>query len=358
MNALFDLAKTVHDSVNTLSEEKEKMEVSQLLVNFINKIDFGTSFEKQLNFFVECRRSLSSFDAVKEALTMQVLQMVAKTYDFVKGKHTKKTFEFVKACMAFVHITIPSIDSIFTRLYLYVLSGQVSLMNNLLGQADVLFKIAIETIAEVPTLIMLENQTAIPTEVELVTFVNYLASCFISIPSHPDLGPFYLFRGLLNILQNYSWAKGSDGKIRIYVNMLNSLCALYQESLPYTYVGVNSNDTLFAGDVAYFEDICTIGNTLVEEILKHMATLSEDEDVSTLRKQAMSSMDVFNHLVSQCDLNPQSTALAARLYGLAQKNADKNIETFTKNSLSNLKRSYAKDSLQAQLYNKLATTAQ
>lgn len=52
----------------------------------------------------------------------------------MKGMHNRKTAEFVQACAAYCFITIPSIVSEKTRLELYLLSGQVALFNQCLGQ--------------------------------------------------------------------------------------------------------------------------------------------------------------------------------------------------------------------------------
>lgn len=52
----------------------------------------------------------------------------------VKGLHTKKSGDFVRACAAYCFITIPSVISEKTRLQLYLLSGQVAIFNQCFGQ--------------------------------------------------------------------------------------------------------------------------------------------------------------------------------------------------------------------------------
>lgn len=56
------------------------------------------------------------------------------TRRIVGGHHTRKTAAFVRACAAYCFITVPSIGSVVSRLELYMLSGQVALLNQCLGQ--------------------------------------------------------------------------------------------------------------------------------------------------------------------------------------------------------------------------------
>lgn len=62
------------------------------------------------------------------------------TRQIVKGIHTRKTGDFVRACAAYCFITIPSIVSEKTRMELYLLSGRVALFNQCLGQGKKLNK--------------------------------------------------------------------------------------------------------------------------------------------------------------------------------------------------------------------------
>lgn len=45
-------------------------------------------------------------------------------------------FYLLQACAAYSFITIPSLSSIFSRLNLYLLSGQVALANQCLSQGE------------------------------------------------------------------------------------------------------------------------------------------------------------------------------------------------------------------------------
>ncbi|MCP6226491.1 hypothetical protein NL448_29035, partial [Klebsiella pneumoniae] len=60
--------------------------------------------------------------------------------------------------MAYCFITIPSLVGIFTRLNLYLHSGQVALANQCLSQADAFFKAAIGLVPEVPKTISIDGK--------------------------------------------------------------------------------------------------------------------------------------------------------------------------------------------------------
>ncbi len=59
-----------------------------------------------------------------------------------------RTAAFAKACLAFSHITIPSLESIIERLELYLLCAQASLLNQFLPQTDTFVKTAISLIPD------------------------------------------------------------------------------------------------------------------------------------------------------------------------------------------------------------------
>lgn len=64
------------------------------------------------------------------------------------NEHNKRTNNFVRACGAFAYITIPAIACPMTRFDLYLLSSQVSLVNECFGQSDACLEGAINLIPE------------------------------------------------------------------------------------------------------------------------------------------------------------------------------------------------------------------
>lgn len=54
----------------------------------------------------------------------------------VGGHHTKRTRGFLSACIAYAFITIPSLESSYTQLQLYLLTGQIAYANQCVSQGE------------------------------------------------------------------------------------------------------------------------------------------------------------------------------------------------------------------------------
>ena len=206
----FDAGKALHDSIDAMSFEDEVSvrrdsipslrallfmarafvhgarvqvrQISRLLCIFIRGVSFSSDLELHLNFFVDCRRFFIRIDDVKFVLVMGVLSLVQRTNAIVKGNHTRRTTVFVKACLAYAHITIPSIMEPMRRLHLFLLAGQISLSNNLVTQAETLLK---AVIAYIPDLSSLEPQRK-PHDDDVMSFISSLANTLIVAPGHPE----------------------------------------------------------------------------------------------------------------------------------------------------------------------------
>ena len=193
INAVFDMARSLHDSVDSLSEDSERTHIARLICAFIDKMDFGADLEGQLNIYVECRGAFCNLDDVQDRLVLGVVGLAARAHKFMKGRHTKKTGAFVKACLAFCHITIPSIECVFARMHLMLLCGNVALINACLPQTDTFFKGAVSLIPEAPEHVM-EEHKRVSTELRMVSFVKQYCAAMLMVPGHPQHGPFYLVR--------------------------------------------------------------------------------------------------------------------------------------------------------------------
>ncbi|XP_076073296.1 VPS35 endosomal protein-sorting factor-like [Mytilus galloprovincialis] len=317
VNALMFICKTMHDSVNALTLDDERKMISNLISGFVRKISFGRDFEQQLSFYVEARSNFTNLDMVLIELVQNVNNLSIDTRKVVKGNHSRKTGNFVRACAAYCFITVPSLQSHTSQLQLYLLSGQVALLNQCFSQADSFFKAAISLIPDVPKDLTQDGKKR-QSEPVLQEYICNFLSTLLTVPDNPDSGVLYLLRGLLNILQNYT--SDSDFKSNIYVRVLAVLSAVCQESYPYHVDKVDSNDSMYGSDPKFTADVRGICSTLLEEVLNHLKSLHTAE---TLRRQSQLALELFNTIVHHGDVTkPSMFALALNLWNLAQKHGE------------------------------------
>ena len=94
--------------------------------------------------------SFLPFFNIQEMLVLCVLSLTGKTLQLMKGNHGKKTLNFVKACFAFCHITVPSVSDVILRLRLLLHCAEYALLNRCLPQTDTFLKAAISLYPDIP----------------------------------------------------------------------------------------------------------------------------------------------------------------------------------------------------------------
>ena len=182
LNSLTYLCKTMHDSVSALTLEDEKRQIGCLIISFLRCVSFKKDFEAQLNFYVESRGNFSNLDTVMSFLVHRVNTLAMETRRIVKGYHTKKTTAFVRACLAFSFITIPSLDDIILRLQLYLSSSHVALINGCLPQTDAFLKTAITLLPNVPRTIDSTDGNPKSTDQFLISYISEMLSFLVVVP--------------------------------------------------------------------------------------------------------------------------------------------------------------------------------
>lgn len=270
---LLTFCGALHDSINALTTDDEKRQLSLLITSFIHQVNFGNDFEQQLDFYVNARAAFSNLDSVLVSLVQCVCQLAMATWGKIRGMHTGKTAAFVRACSAYCFITVPSLASPVTRLRLYLLSGSVALLNNCLGQGDACMKAAIREVLEVAG--TQETITFSQSGEILCPIVANLASALIATPDPPDVSPpLYLLRGLTNAVRTYSWPKDTDLQAMMSISLLHALSAAAQDVLPYHVHSVEGNDTLYGGDPLVKQEAEQLSSVLLQDVLSHIKGLT------------------------------------------------------------------------------------
>jgi hypothetical protein len=282
-----------------------------------------------------------------------------KTFFFVKQKHTKKTLTFVKACLAYNHITIPSLLDIFEKLQLSLQCSEIALMNGCLPQTDTFLKSAISLIPDLSSTYEIDGKRMSNDE-KLYEYFNSLLSFLIITPGHPEYGPFYIIKGLMNAMKKYPWggisaAGGAGGagnnassgqtvsttttategisyyQMKVLLSVLSYLTIMCQKKLPYHFLNIQSNDDLYGNNEEYMKECYDLITNIFQEILNNLMKLgektneiSENTFISNKVNQIKLSLDFINLLSSSMTFLPvkdyqENITFLLKLMDLCQK---------------------------------------
>ena len=95
-----------------MSSDEDIHRISIIICALIKKIDFGRDLDKTLNVLTTARGLFINLDMVTETLIYQVVVLANKAHKLTSGNHNQKTQTFVKACIAYSHITIPTLEDV------------------------------------------------------------------------------------------------------------------------------------------------------------------------------------------------------------------------------------------------------
>ncbi|XP_068155355.1 VPS35 endosomal protein sorting factor-like isoform X1 [Drosophila tropicalis] len=309
-NALMYIGKILNDSVNALTVEDERRQISQLINVFIHKVHFGHDLEQQLSFYVEARGNFGNLDAV-------YVKLVHAACKLAKRSRSKST-GFVKACIAYCFITIPSISSVQQQMDLYLLCGQLALHYLCLGQADACFEAALDLVNELPAAIVDLDGKPRSLERYLVSYLCNMLATLIVVPDSPEQGVLYFLRLLLDVVGRRDFKANSTAPSIIYLNALDMLYAQSLERFPYHIDGVVSNDALYGHDPKFLNEINHLCCQVVDSILMQLKSLGLAQQQ---RSQSEISLDLFLRIVRYADLEKETIfQLALNLWFLANKN--------------------------------------
>jgi len=239
---------------------------------------------------------------VKVSLVSTVCSLTILTHNLAHGKLNQKTTAFIRACLAYCFITIPSIENEFEKLYLYAHAGQIALLSDSLPQADEMFKSAINLIREVPQFVE-ESRKSKPTNQLVVNYLQYIIAILVAVPGHPSHGPFYLLQALLKVVKVWEWESKSTGRVLVYSNVLSLLAANYQKKLPYCWNEVDSNDVLYGGTQKYLRDIQDLINQILNDIYEELKRLAEYADGLSRAAQAEAIVELIYISLESAQLN-------------------------------------------------------
>jgi len=314
LHAMMYITKVLHDSVTPMTFRDERKQITQLLLAFLSKIDFGQDFEQALNFYVDARAAFSNLDAVLVLLVHRVNTLAMQTHSVLKGRHNRKTSTFVRSCFAYSFITIPSIESLVDRLQLYLASGQCAILNQCLSQGDEFFKAAIKSIPDLEDKIEINGEES-NTEEFLVPYCAVFLNTLVTVPDNPEQPALYLAKSLLHAITEFEWNERSDGKVHLFIKAMKLLAACSQPKCLIQIAFVDGNDVLYGSNPNYIKAISEHIDIMKKEVLEHIKSLGDEQT-----RQVKVILALFDCIISCADLSDKKNAtLAYHLWTLADK---------------------------------------
>lgn len=333
-HTLFVICCRVHDVLDSLSTPTERSDATKDICAFISRLGYAnpngsdaTQEEEEealLMLYIDCRSAFYKLEHVKTTLAKDVLTLamyVHKRFGGGSSGHTmsdtkfKDRRNFIKSCLAYAHITIPSISNPFRKLELMTLSAKVALVNNCLPQMDAFLKAAIVQITELdpskaypPALGYDSGMSSSIDEIELLgsslqldsqgffsstesgggllRTIGDLVSVLVYAPSLNDDDAFYFVNGLRKaVLERMAWGSLSNSSIqRVQVAATSSrvrillfLLQLYglwgQKKFPERITGLDSNDVLYGGDDEFEAQVHVRFSETIEEIVRQVEAM-------------------------------------------------------------------------------------
>jgi hypothetical protein len=300
---------------SALTSEDERRHIGNLINFFILRVNYGRDFEQQLTFYVNCRGNFPNIDSVLSLLINSVNKLAMETRTIVKGNHNKRTAAFVKACVAYSFITIPSITSVITRLDLYLITGEIALSNLCLGQADACIEAALNLLSDFPKTIEVDHRIK-NSEIYLQSYVNKFLSLIIVVPDSPEKGVLFLLRLFIEKLKEIQFDSQQITYPMILLNTLDTLSWCAQETYPFHFQNVVSNDELYGADPKFIDEVNEISTEVVETLLEILKSLTEKPKL-----QSTVALEFFERLALKADLTDDKVyQLAVNLWNLSLKN--------------------------------------
>ena len=256
----------------------------------------------------EARSSFIQFDEVTETLVNSVLDISMKAHRLVQGKHNFKTHAFLKACVSYVHITIPSIEDNLKQFKLYVLGCQVALVNNLIGEAESMMKTAI---ARIPDLA--EDDLLPQAEDSLHSLIGQL----VLLPDNPGSTSGFMLpaHGLVNAITALN-KRYEKLKFRLFISVLWYLSSL---KLPFRIYRVDSNDKLMIGNAMFKEEQQAMLAIVIEELLNFVAEAGEMKTIDDAGIDVLIKFYLALDKIFVTDEGSQVTILLSRIEGICKK---------------------------------------
>ncbi|TKY57323.1 UPF0505 protein C16orf6 [Spatholobus suberectus] len=255
---LFEISQMLHDNMEFMNVKDDDGQVARSISRFVHMVDYGAEMERHLSFLVDCRGALGRLNELKETLVHSSNSLAIQAL-----KSAKKHPSFVKSCVTFSEVTIPSIAA-RRQFDLFLETAEVAFLGGLVSHSDGLIDSAISCLH---TLDIIDGFRT-PTDVEgLVSSIRKLCGFLIMVPGNPSLPVTYFPNNLFTLISSRSWFEPKM-RTQIFSAIILLLTTLSQKKLPYhANTQIPGNDMLYYGDSSYNQELGSLSKLVLENLL-------------------------------------------------------------------------------------------
>ncbi|KAF5949435.1 hypothetical protein HYC85_011428 [Camellia sinensis] len=264
---------SLHDGIDYSNmRDDDNQQRARLISRFVNMVDYGMEVERQLAFLVECRGAFRSINELKETLVHSSNCLAVKAM-----KDGQKHLSFVKSCIAYSEVTIPSVPSRVRQFILYLETAEIALLGGLVSHSDGLLDSAIICLQ---TLDLMDG-SRLPNEVDgILSLIRKLCSLLVLVPVRLICG---MDNGTAVCLMSLCMGQTVRQMLAFQVVLVHS-------SLPPLLSAVNSkfnprdkgsncqdgsiyfynmlgNDHLFFGDPTYLQEFLSLSALILQNLV-------------------------------------------------------------------------------------------
>ncbi|KAG6671064.1 hypothetical protein I3843_Q017200 [Carya illinoinensis] len=239
-------------------------------------------------------------------------------------KDAKKHLSFVKSCIAFGEVTLPSISAQIKQLNLYLETAEVALVCGLVSHSDGLIDSAISCLLSLDCV-----DGSRTTDIEgILSAIQKLFCLLIMVPGNPEQGVTYFANNILALVNSSSWMTPAM-RTRIFCTTLTLTATLSQNKLPYHAVHgqIFGNDLLFFGDSSYLHELVLLSESVLQNVVD-----SIQKEPSPAGRGCI-ALEACNCIASSFVVSPEISQICSKLIETAKSCLsanDKYLQSTTK----------------------------
>lgn len=303
---LFEVSQSLHDVLDHSNmKNDDSQQPARLISRFVNMVDYGPELERHLAFLLECRGAFGGINDLKETLVHSSNRLAVKAM-----KDGENHASFVKSCIAFSEVTIPSVPSCVKQLNLYLETVEVALLGGLVSHSDGLLDSAILCLQNMDQM----DDLRLPSDVDgILSLMRKLCSLLVLVPGNPQQGVTHVLRSMLALISSQSWVS-SRTRTRLLCTILSLAATLSQFELPYhgNPELVLANDRLFFGDPTYLQELLSLSASTLQNLVDNIL-----QEPSLVARGRM-ALEACNCIASSFNLSPEVLPFVSKLMETAK----------------------------------------